>query len=418
MTNATGSNRRQFLAVAAGAGALAVTARSYGRVMGANERIRIAQIGCGNRGFAAHMAGIHKHAEAKNVEIVAVCDVWRPYRERAVEQVRQWYGRKPFATTKYEEIMARDDIDAVMIATPDHQHCLHLKAAALAGKDAYCEKPLSMDLDELKDTCDAVKRAGIVVQIGTQSRSYPAMLGCRKAYQQGLLGRVSRVEQFRNGSKPNWYKRLDRLPIKKADVDWAEFLKPRPMRPFSDVLFAGWYGYREFCSGSIGQFMSHFIDLVHFITGATYPSCAVAMGDTFIWKDKYKFDCCDQVETTLIYPEGFMVHYCTNFGNGYGSRTLMYGTRGIMEFHHRQRASLSGQGASERGKLGKEQPVEKIECPDHFLNWLQCLRTRKAPVAPIEAGYQHSIACILSDQARKTGQRQVYDREKREIRAG
>jgi len=397
---------------------VALSARSYGRVIGANERIRIAQIGCGNRGFGAHMAAIYKHSKTANAETVAVCDVWRVYRERAVAQVQKWYGHKPFATTKYEEIMARKDVDAVMIATPDHQHCLHLRAAAEAGKDAYCEKPLSMDLEELKQTCDLVKRSGIVVQIGTQSRSYPAMVGCREVYRSGLLGKVSRVEQFRNGSRPNWYKRLDRLPINEKDVDWPEFLKPRPLRPFNDVLFAGWYGYREFCSGSFGQFMSHFIDLVHFITGASYPRCAVALGGTFVWKDKYHFDCADQVEAMFIYPEGFMVHYCTNFGNGSGNRTVMYGTQGIMDFHSLTKPFLSGEGAWRRGKLRGKTPVEPIECPDHFLNWLQCLRTRKAPVAPIEAGYQHSIACILADQARRTGRRLTYDPQKRTIQPG
>ena len=229
---------------------------------------------------------------------------------------------------------------------------------------------------------------------------------------------IRRVEQYRNGNRPNWYKRLVRLPITESKLDWREFLKPRSDRPFDDLLFAGWYGYREFCSGSIGQFMSHFIDLVHFITGAEYPTSAVAMGDTFVWKDKYKFDCPDQVETSLIYPEGFMVHYGTNFGNSSGNRTVMYGTKGIMDLSSRSKPKVSGEGAYEKGALGEEASVEPVECPDHFLNWLQCLRSRTTPVASIEAGYQHSVSCILSDLAWQTGHRQVCDHKKREIREG
>ncbi len=413
------SNRREFLSKAAsGTAAMALTAASYARVAGANERIRLGQIGCGGRGFGAHMKSVHAHAEAQNVEFAALCDVWKKHLHRAAGQVEQWQGHKPLATTKYEEVLGRDDVDAVLIASPDHQHCLHLEAAAKAGKDAYCEKPLAMNLDELKSACDAVQAAGVVVQIGTQSRSYPGMAGAKALWETGVLGKLSRVEQSRNSTRPYWYKRLARLPVAKSEVDWVEFLRPLPERPFDDRLFAGWYGYREFSSGTIGGYMSHFIDLVHHFTGATFPTSAVAHGGTFVWKDENHFTCPDHVQTELIYPQGFMVSYVTNFGNGAGSRTAMYGTRGVLDFTNRRAPTVSGAGAIEKTSLGKEAPVEPIERPDHFLDWLQCLRSRQAPVAPIEAGYQHGVACILSDLAWETGCRQTYDHTKRAIQEG
>jgi len=419
MSSSRLSRRREFLGSAAlGTAAVAMNASSYARVVGANDRIGLGQIGCGNRGFGAHMTGVKKHAADQNVEFIAVCDVWTEHLDRAKDQVRQWNGRSALATTKYEDLLGMKDVDAVMIASPDHQHCTHLEAAAKSGKDAYCEKPLAMNMEELTSACDAVAAADVVVQIGTQSRSHPAMVGCKKLYEDGSLGGVSRIEQFRNGNRPNWYKRLARLPIAETEIDWPEFVKPRPARPFDPVLFAGWYGYREFCGGSIGQFMSHFVDLVHFITGAKFPASAVAMGDTFVWKDDYHFDCPDQVEAVLTYPEGFMVDYCTNFGNGHGSRTMMYGTQGTLDLTKTAKPTASGAGAYKKGPLTEETAVEPVECPDHFLNWLKCLRTRQAPVAPIESGYQHSVACILSDIAWETGRRQVYDDQKREIRAG
>lgn len=419
MRNDTRISRKDFFKqTATGAAALAMTASSYARIMGANDRIRIGQIGCGVRGFGAHMEGVHKYAGEQNIEIAAVCDVWTNHLDRAANQVKEWHGRTPAKTTKYEDLLAMDDLDAVMIATPDHQHCTQLEAAAKAGKDAYCEKPLAMNMKELRSACDAVKESDIVVQVGTQLRSYPASVGCKKLFETGALGTVSRVEQFRNGNRPNWYKRLDRLPVAPSDLDWAEFLKPLPERPYDDRLFAGWYGYRDFCSGSIGQFMSHFIDLTHFITGAQLPDSAVAMGDTFVWKDEYEFDCPDHVETSLIYPEGFMVHFGTNFGNGSGNRTAIYGDKGMMDLSNRSKPTVSGAGAYGKGSLGDEAEVEPVDCPDHFLNWLECLRSRKTPVAPIEAGYQHAVACILSDRAWQTGRRQVYDRETRTIRKG
>jgi predicted dehydrogenase len=412
------SSRRDFLKTAAVTAALTTTATSYARVVGANQRIAVAQIGCGNRGFDAHMKGVTKHAKQENIEIVAVCDVWTPHLDRAVAGVAQWYGRPPRQTSRYEEILGMHDVDAVMIASADHQHCMHLEAAAKAKKDAYCEKPLGMNLEELKSACDAVKAAGIVVQIGTQSRSEPGVRGAKKLVASGTLGKISRCEEYHNGSQPNWYKRLSRLPIKESELDWSEFLKPRAQRPFDGLLFAGWYGYREFCSGSIGQFMSHFIDLVHFVTGAGFPSSAVAQGGTFVWKDEYHFDCPEQVETTLVYPEGFMVSYATNFGNGSGNRTVLYGTQGALDLTRHGKPAASGAGAWQPAALKGETAVEPVACPDHFLNWLQCLRSRQAPVAPIEAGYQHSIACILSDRAYQTGRRQVYDPQSRQIREG
>jgi len=420
MGSAHSSERRDFLrTAAAGTAAAAMTAASQRRVLGANERISIGVIGCGQRGYGAHMTGVNKHAEAENIEITAVCDVWSDRLTFAAEKVQEWYGRAPRTCTDYKELLALDDLDAVMIATPDFQHCVQLEATAKAGKHVYCEKPLAMNMKELKSACDAVEAADIVVQIGTQLRSTPEVMGCKTLYETGVLGKVSRVEQFRNGTKPNWYKRLVNLPIEESEVDWPSFLMHRPRRPFNDKLLAGWYGYREFCTGSFGQFMSHFIDMVHFITGAQYPSAAVAQGDTFIWADaEYEFDCADQVQTTLVYPEGFMVNYCTNFGNGSGNRTVIYGAHGTMDFSNRNQPVVSGAGATEKATLRDETPVEPVECPDHFQNWLQCMRSGETPVGPIGVGYQHSVACIMSDLARQTGRRQVYDHKKRQVRAG
>ena len=154
----------------------------------------------------------------------------------------------------YRDILALDDIDAVMIASCDHHHAAHLEAAAKVKKDAYCEKPLAMDMESLKRCCDEVKKSGIVVQMGTQVRSYETSTGCRELFRSGAIGKVSRIEQCRNGSKPYWYSWMQRAePIKKEDVDWKEFLMDRPMRPFDGKLLTGWYGYRDFTDGPIAN---------------------------------------------------------------------------------------------------------------------------------------------------------------------
>ena len=411
-------SRRDFLqAAAAGSAALAMSATSYSRVIGANERISIGIIGCGSRGVGAHMAGVNEHAKTQNIEITAVCDPWRVRQEVASATAKEWYGREARKFSSYRDLLALKDVDAVMIASCDHQHTTHLKAAAEAGKDAYCEKPLAMRLDSLIDACDAVKKANTVVQIGTQLRSLPSFTGCRELYKTGILGTVGRIEQCRNGEKPYWYGYVKE--VKAEDVDWKEFLMDRPMRAFDPVLYSGWYGYREFSDGPVPGFGSHFIDLVHYITGAKFPTSCVCLGGTFTWKDEHKFTCPDHVQALWIYPEGFMVSYSTNFGNGSGNSFKIFGDQGVLDMVTWTEPMLSAEGGGKRmGQIRGQKRVDDVAHPDHFLDWLQCLRTRGTPNASIDAGYQHAVAVIMAMQSFDTGKRTVYDVQKREIREG
>jgi predicted dehydrogenase len=316
--------------------------------------------------------------------------------------------------------MALDDIDAVMIASCDHHHAAHLEAAATVKKDAYCEKPLAMDMESLKRCCDAVRDAGIVVQIGTQVRSFPTSTACRELFRAGTIGKISRIEQCRNGTKPYWYSWMQRSePVKEEDVDWKEFLMDRPMRPFDAKLLTGWYGYREFSDGPIPNLGCHFIDLYNYIVGTTLPLSCVAHGGTFTWKDEYGFTCPDQAQAIWTYPEDLMVSYSTNFGNGSGNVLKLYGDQGVIDMTNWQAPTYSGAGASKPTELAKETAlVEPVATPDHFLDWLQCLRTRKACRAPLEAGYHHCVPALMAMRALDTGRRQIYDPEKREIREG
>ena len=412
-------SRRKFLKTAtAGSAALALSAASYSRVLGANDRISIGQIGCGSRGVDAHMAGIHAHQDTQNFEVTAVCDPWRLRQEAAAAKTKEWYGREARKFSSYRDLLALKDVDAVMIASPDHMHTTHLEAAAKAGKDAYCEKPLAMTLDSLKKACDAVRAAKIVVQIGTQLRSFPTFTGCRELYKTGILGNVGRIEQCRNNERPYWYGYVK--DVKAEDVDWKEFLGDRPMRKFDPLLYSGWYGYREFSDGPIGGYASHYLDLVHYITGAKFPTSSVCLGGTFTWKDERNFTCPDHVQAMWIYPEGFMVSYSTNCGNGSGSSFKIFGDQGVLDMVNWNAPILSADGANskKKGVIRGKDPVKEVERPDHFLDWLQCLRTRGTPNASIEAGYQHGVAVILAMAAFDSGRRMIYDAEAREIRPG
>ncbi|MHC4680722.1 MAG: Gfo/Idh/MocA family protein [Planctomycetota bacterium] len=404
-------SRRKFLKTAtAGSAALALSAASYSRVLGANDRISIGLIGCGGRGIGAHMAGVHAHQDTQNFEITAVCDPWRLRQEEAAAKAKEWYGREARKFSSYRDLVALKDVDAVMIASPDHLHTIHLEAVAKAGKDTYCEKPLAMRLDKLKTACDAVKEAKIVVQVGTQLRSYPTFAGCRELYKTGILGKVGRIEQCRNSEQPYWYRYVKN--VKAEDVDWKEFLGDRPYRPFDPLLYSGWYGYREFSDGPIPGQGSHFIDLVHYITGAKFATHCTCLGGTFTWKDEHNFTCPDHVQALWIYPEGFMVSYSQNFGNGSGNSFKIFGDAGVLDMVKWNAPILTAEGANskKKGPIRGKNPVKEVERPDHYLDWLQCLRTRKTPNAPIDAGYQHAVAVIMAMRS--------YDTEAREIRPG
>ncbi len=409
-------SRRGFLqATAIGATAMSLSARSYGRILNANERIRLAQIGCGGRGLHAHMKGVHQHDAAQNVEYVAVADPWRVAREEAAAHCKEWYGRDVKQCVSYRDIMAMPDVDAVLIASPDHHHATQLEAAAKEKKHAYVEKPMARNVAELTKAFDTVKAAGIVVQVGTQIRSLPTSTGCRKLWESGLLGKASRIEQCRNGDRPYWYGFLKE--VKKEDVDWNEFLLDAPQRPFDAGVYSGWYGYLDYTDGPVANLGCHFIDLYNYIAGLQFPTSCVCNGGVFTWQDEHNFTCPDHVEALWVYPEGLMVAYSSNFGNSGGSRHRYFCEKGQLIMDNWSAPTYSAEGGPKRdGSLRGVQEVEAIETPDHFLDWLQCLRTGTATRAPVEAGYQHSVACLMAVESYHSGRRTTYDHATRTIR--
>src|ERR1700746_411134 len=169
-------DRRKFIsksaAVVAGGTALAKTALSYGRILGANDRISLCHVGNGSRGEDLDWI-IAQLASKQNVEMTGVCDLWSMNREKAVAANQKYHGRAPKAFSRIEDVLATESIDAVILSTPDHSHSPLLKMAAEAGKDAYVEKPMGNVLEDTKAARDAVRQHNRIVQVGTQHRSEP-----------------------------------------------------------------------------------------------------------------------------------------------------------------------------------------------------------------------------------------------------
>lgn len=405
-------SRREFVGTTLVA---TTTAASFARILGANDRISIGIIGCGDRGRQALMKEIMEFQEQTNVEITAVCDPWRQMREQAVAQVKEVSNREPAQFAHYGDLLALKNVDAVTIATPEHQHCTQLIAAARAGKDAYVEKPLAMNMEELIQAVDTVKKYDRIVQNGTQIRSLPQALAAREFIASGRLGKTLKAAQARNGSKPYWLQYAER-PVKETDVDWKAFLMHLKPRPFDAKQYAGWYGYREFSRGPHTTQGLHFIDTVHFITGAGIPSRAVAHFGTFRYKDGWTVP--DSVEMVFEYPEGFVVRYGQFFGNSAGRDNRIYGTRGSIDcsdWSWDGEWPVSGEGSDEPDKVENGTKLPRVESVPHMKNWLECLRTRKVPNAPMTAGYAHAVAGIMADESFIRGKRMAYDAAKRKI---
>jgi len=318
-------NRRSFLNQGAtlviGAGALNVAASSYNRILGANDRISLGLIGAGRRG--RELAWIVAKLKEKNVEMTAVCDLWKVNREEAAAQATKDYGRAPRAFPYMDDLLALKDVDAALVATADFQHATHLKLVAEAGKDCYCEKPMANDLEEAKAARDAVIKHSRIAQIGTQHRSEPYQIAVRDFIKTGALGEVSKVEIVWNYHGPRWRGRSEVKEIREPDTDWRRWLLKKAPRPFDPQIYFEFRLYKDFSSGIADQWMSHGIDLVHYFLDDHFPKSVVASGGVFVWKDGRENP--DTFQALLEYPKGFMVSYATSFGNDSDSFTRIMG---------------------------------------------------------------------------------------------
>lgn len=386
--------------------AAAATAASFGRVMGANDRIRIGLIGAGGRA-GDHMRDLNRLKDL-NITIAGIADVWRPNRERAAGIVEKSFGAKPIAVTDYRRLLSSKEIDAVIIAVPDFAHPIVLKAAVEAGKDAYVEKPFGTTFPEVKAAYLAVKKSQQVVQVGTQRRSDPLMMGAAKLIRSGTIGKVTRVDIGMHFQAPRWKRPPQTIPAE--DVDWTSFQMGKIAKPFDPRLLREWQLFPETTNGIPGLWMSHFIDLVPWFLDDPYPSGAVSMGGVFLWKDGRITS--DVFHTLLEYPKDLLVSFSMSLTNSTGVRQLWMGTRGTADL---ETGLISGAGSAMPDKVQGEIKIEREITNSHMHNFLECVRSRQTPRADVQAGFSHAVAGIMSSEALAHGRRMKFDREKLEI---
>jgi predicted dehydrogenase len=385
------SSRRSFLH-AAGA-ALVIPA-----VHGAAREDKVLNIGLiGSGGRCMHL--MKALAKVPKVRMAAVCDVWDVHRERA----RKLADPKAYTTKNYNDVLADDKIDAVLIASPDHWHVPMTVDACKAGKDVYVEKPLTHDLSEGRAVLEAVKKSRRIVQVGTQQRSMPHLVKGRELIKAGQVGQVHKVRMTWNRNT-NRVKRFP-LGVDPKAVDWERFLGNARKQEFDEYRFRNWRWFWDFGGGLLTDLMVHWLDVAHWCLGLDHPQKAVTIGDHIAAKDVWETP--DTIQTLLSYKRGVQMHFEGNFSNAHrgamiefmGSDGTLYMDRGRYEFYPER-----GKGKPQSEVVGKGRPgLDFYDKPDgellHLKNWIDGIRTRKDPSAPVAAGVSAAAGAHLGNQA-------------------
>jgi predicted dehydrogenase len=437
--------RRDFLgraAIGAAGAASALSARSYSRVVGANDRIHIGFLGCGDRG-SGHRNMVQMSQKTKNLAVVAVCDLWKQNREKAAVDCRARFGGDMKQFKYSEDMLKMPELDGVMIATGDHQHAKILAEVVNAGKHCYCEKPMAIDVEEAKLARDAVLKSDRVVQMGSQWVSDPFQKKVREVVRSGKLGQITKIEQVWNDNNHRWHNPDDPdvKAIREEDTDWLRWLLGKPYRPFDPWMYFEFRIFRDFSGGITSQWMSHGIGLVHFYTDTAIPDSMVASGGIFAWPDIRQNP--DTFQALAAYEDARLLYsYSSTYGNRFGDHTCIRGKEGTLyaqggEGSPRwffiperldEKFDFFG-GFEEAIKKGRAQPVipegeegrlPPVELSDdsqyHLDDWIDCMRNpRRQPNGHIHTGFWHSIGTIMATRAFREGRKLYWDRQKEEI---
>jgi predicted dehydrogenase len=433
--------RREFLhkGALASLGTLAFSPKSYSKILGANDRVRVACVGFSDRHRASHVPPFKALAKGMNFEMVALSDLWNRRRDEGKAYLEKELGGSIQTYRNNEELYSAKGIDAVFISTADFQHALHTIEAVKAGCDTYTEKPLAETMEDNRAVLKAVKDSGKIVQIGSQRRSGENYWAADEFIKSGKFGDIKMVELMWNVNQPGRWRRPELTSIlKETDIDWKRFLMNRPADKFDPRKYLEYRLFWPYSSGIAGQWMSHQIDTVHWFSGLKHPNSVVANGGIYQWNDgRVNADTMTVVMDYGQGTKGFQVQFTSRFSNSAGgTKEIYYSNGGELNLDTNTISPNGGLREREAKAMGLQAnllPTMKIEGAkvatdadtggdiltfNHVKNWMECVRSRKTPNAPIEAGYQHSIATIMSNAAYRTGQRVTFDEKTQEVMAG
>lgn len=419
-------NRRTFNRGAAAVGTVAaLQAAGVGRVLGANERVRLGFIGVGNRGDQL----LDAFLEQKDCDIVALCDAYAPYREAALEKV----GGKAKVYTDYRKLLEQKDVDAVVIATPDHWHALQFIDACQAGKDVYCEKPLSLTISEGRRMVEAAKAANCVTQVGLHRRSAPFIQEAVQLIRSGAIGKVTvaKCYHLRNEFPEGIGSPKDCDPP--TGLDWDLWLGPAPKvayNPNRCLYKFRWFW--DYSGGQLTNFGTHYLDVIQWALGQDAPKNVFCVGGRYAVKDNREIP--DTLEAVWEYDNTLVTFSQFNAtatgGNVRSCEMEFRGTKGtlflqegsgweILPEKNRTKelpalSPIARKENSEQGKAAKAviEPAQQRGRADttfHARNFLDCVKSRKETNCPVEVGHRSTTATLLARVAYFRGRRLTWD---------
>jgi predicted dehydrogenase len=418
--------------------------KSYGNILGANDRVRVGVVGFSDRFRSSLLPAFLNHCKDTNFDMVAVSDIWKRRREEGQAALKDKFGHDITACVNNDELYQMKDLDAVIISTADFQHALHTVEAVRAGKDTYTEKPFAETMEDARAALKAVRETKKIVQIGSQRRSGRNYHAAADFVKTGKFGAITMVELSWNVNQPGRWRRAQLVKeIREQDTDWKRYQMNRPPEAFDPRKYLEFRLFWPYSSGLPGQWMSHQIDTVHWFSGLKNPRSVVANGGIYFWKDGRKN--WDTITAVFDYgpssdpTTGFQVTFTSRMHNGAERPAEIYYSNGGEMNLNTNKVSPEG-GLEERhakamGMTANLLPTADLNVVDekivasantgndpltsaHMRNWMESVRERKDPNAPVEAGYSHAIACVMVNAAVQTGMKATFDEATQEVMAG
>lgn len=399
--------RRDFIkdSAVAGAGLAVLGGLTPARVLGANDKIRVGVLGSGQR--AQYLMTLF--GQQPDVDIVAVCDVYGPHRDAALKLA----APSATATLDYREVLARKDVDAVVIGAPDHWHKQMLVEAVGAGKDAYCEKPIMHSIEEGEEMVRAVEETHRVVQCGMQQRSWEHYILGKQIVDSGKLGKITFVhtywyQKYYSSTGWNAFKKIEQ-----SELDWKRFLGNAPEQPFTPEKFVWWRFFWDFGGGILTDLLTHWIDVIQWYMGQSAPKTATTTGEVYLMN----WQCPDTVTAVYEFPGNFTVTFTGALNGSIDDGGIEF--RGADATLKIDRTRLAVYPEGVRWSSGRQAPEPEIFARsehdgtlDHVKNFLDCVRSRHTPNAPLQAGLEAARTSMIGNLAYKRGLKTVFDAAK------
>jgi predicted dehydrogenase len=408
----TNISRRKFVKGLAGTAAgiatfgssLGMSAISYSRIIGANERINVGVIGCG--GMAnAHMEALLKMNESDNVEIAAVCDIYTKRLDKAKELT------KAQAFNKYQEILRIKDVDYVLIATPEHWHYQMTLDAIDAGKHIYVEKPMTHTIEQAKDITEKIAMAKLKLQVGVQGMSDDSYETAHKMIREGALGKVvmAHIDYSRNYPDDFWAYEIDADAKPGVNLDWEAWLGPAPKRPWDPRRYFQWRRYWDYSGGIATDLFIHRVTRIIKSVGLNFPDYVVATGGTWNFVNSVA-EIPDTFNMMLDYPEKTTVMLVSSLANDMPIRHVIRGHKATLEFtkegftitpqEQTNKATISSTGEDLEGtELYTHNKTGSEDITLHHRNLHDAIRKNEPLKCDQNLGFYGVVACMMGVQS-------------------